>query len=72
MKYLNWEIIKTIVKRAFRSKVVLLSIAGAVVSVVKTLFEVDINPIVERIVEVLWALWIVYSAANNPVTPDNF
>lgn len=72
MKYFNWTILKQIVQRIFKSKVVLLALGGAVVSIVKTVFEVDINPIMERIVEVVWALYVVYAAANNPTTPEKF
>lgn len=72
MKYFNWEIVKQIVHRAFKSKVVLGSIGGAIATIVWSLLEINVNPIVDRIVEALWALWIIYSAANNPTTQDTF
>ena len=72
MKYFNLDILKKIGQRIFKSKVVLLALGGAVVSIVKTVFEVDINPIMERIVEVLWAMYVVYAAANNPTTQEKF
>ena len=72
MKYLNWEIIKTIIKRIFKSKVVLATFFGLIAKAVLMLFETDITPIVNNIVDVLWSLWILYAAANNPTTPDNF
>ena len=72
MKYFNLEIIKTIVKRIFASKIVLGTFFGLIAKAVLMLFETDITPLINNIVDALWSLWILYAAANNPTTPDQF
>ena len=66
------KVIKEIVTRLFKSKVVLATVLGAIAKIVLEVFAKDIQPFMDRVVELLWALWVVFSAANNPTTPDEF
>lgn len=71
-KYFNRQILADIWKRLTSSKLMWVSLGGAFITVARVLFDADITDTVNRIIDAIWAIIVVYLAANNPTTPEAF
>jgi hypothetical protein len=71
-KYFNVQILADIWKRLTSSKLMWVSLGGAFITLARVLFDADITNSVNLIVDAIWAIIVVYLAANNPTTPDQF
>jgi len=49
-----------------------LAIVQQTLTIARVLFEVEIAPVVDRIVEAVWAIVVVFLATNNSTTPEKF
>ena len=71
-KYINIQILADIWKRLTSSKLMWVSLGGAFITLARVLFDADITNSVNLIVDAIWAIIVVYLAANTPTTPDQF
>ncbi len=71
-KYINIQILADIWKRLTSSKLMWVSLGGAFITLARVLFDADITNSVNLIVDAIWAIIVVYLAANNPTTPEAF
>lgn len=71
-KYISTDVLKAIWQRLTSSKVMWVSLGGAVITVARVIFDADITDTVNRVIDAIWAILVVYLAANNPTTTDTF
>lgn len=60
--------LKTIWERLKTSKVAWISLGGVVVTAARIIFGVDIEPTVNKVIESIWAVLVVFLAVNDPTT----